>query len=225
MARRSLGLGHERCREMNHPPPGTGSGAHSRAAPWHLPTPMGSISHIPVAGCRAQGPVPGSGLVPLLYKTLGLGGTKAGCRGHPKAWGLSEQQGGHPLPFLREKEGAGAGPQKWRGRASGQTALLAPAQQIRGMWTPKSPSPPQGQVVAHYTACVRWGNDENQHLSALKPFFPLLILSIASENHWCSRPRKASEGAQPQARFLVLPPAPISRNLPSVSLSLDALGC
>lgn len=48
---------------------------------------------------------------------------------------------------------------------------------------------------------------KNKHLGALKPFVPLLILSISSENH--QRRHLEKQETQPEAHFLVFPPAHI----------------
>lgn len=175
---------------MKSPPTRTQRGTFRGGPHRHIPAPMGSISCIPAPGCGARGPVPCSGLVHLPYKAVGLGSTERGCRGYWKAGGVPEQQCWHSLHFLQGKEGDRAGPQSW-GRMDRRTdrraVLPDPAQQIWGMWTPEKPisSAPgatNGSILAYYTACMCWRNDENKHLSALKSFVPPLILSISSEN-------------------------------------------
>lgn len=108
----------------------------------------------------------------------------------PASWGMTEQPHQRLLSFPWEKEGTRTSPAELRKdeQADGQMVLLDSAQHIWRMWTPQNPisctsRESNGLILAHYRAYVCWRNDENKHLRALKPFVPLLILSISSENH------------------------------------------
>lgn len=84
-------------------------------------------------------------------------------------------------------------------------------QQGCGKRTPPRPAPPpplpQGKVMVPFWCITHLARGremmKNKHLGALKPFVPLLILSISSENH--QRRHLEKQETQPEAHFLVFP--------------------
>lgn len=100
------------------------------------------------------------------------------------SWGMTEQQHWELLPFPWERAAPaelGKDGQRWTdgpaGLSSANLEHVDPRNPISSVSRESNSS-----ILAHYRACVWWRNDENKHLRALKPFVPLLILSISSQN-------------------------------------------
>jgi len=142
----------------------------------YVPVPTWSIARIPALGAH-----PMLGTCP---SPEAPGGHAEGTR---ELRGCQSSGVGTRSPSLGERRAMGPVRSAGGGWMDRQTVLSDSTQQIWGTWTPAQPvsSASRGSndsILAHYTACVRWRNDENEHFSALKPFVPLLILSISSAN-------------------------------------------
>lgn len=117
------------------------------------------------------------------------------------SWGVTEQQHWELLPFPWER----AAPAELG--KDGQRGTDGPAANLEHV-DPQNPissvsRESNSSILAHYSACVCWRNDENKHLRALKAFVPLLILSISSKNRWSSILEKQRKECCPKPVFLV----------------------